>query len=183
MRTIFVQSIRALLVMTLLTGTLYPLVVTLVGQGLFLEKTKGSVIKRGDQIIGSELLAQQFLAPESFWSRPSNSNYQSVPTGASNLGPTSQKLNDRIQESLKNYPNEKNVPYELLMTSGSGLDPHVSPGTAKFQVKRISESTGINPGTIENLIDELTEPSTGGVLGRPRVNVLKLNLALQALKK
>jgi len=169
--------------MTLLTGVLYPLTVTIIGQTLFKDKANGSIVKVGSQNVGSELLAQKFSSQDTFWPRPSSSDFQSVPTGASNLGPTSQKLRDRITETAKSYsPNDK-VPYELLLASGSGLDPHLSPEASKFQIKRIAAARGLKEEALESLIDQLTEPPSWGVLGRPRVNVLKLNLALQELRK
>ncbi|MBP7843547.1 MAG: potassium-transporting ATPase subunit KdpC [Proteobacteria bacterium] len=183
MRTIFFQSIRSLALMTLLTGVLYPLAVTLVGQGIFREKANGSIVKHENLSVGSVLLAQKFSSEDYFWSRPSSSDYQSVPGGASNLGPTSQKLKDRIESARKSYGVDDNVPHELLLSSGSGLDPHISPETAKFQVPRIAAKRGLKKEVLEELIGQLTELPTWGVLGRPRVNVLKLNLAINEFRK
>ncbi len=183
MGKIFIQSIRFLIVMTLVTGVFYPLAVTFIGQGLFQSKAQGSLVKDQDRSVGSELLAQKFSAPDAFWPRPSNSDYQSVPTSASNLGPTSQKLSDRIMEARKIYLTEDSIPYELLLSSGSGLDPHLSPEAARFQIGRIARSSGISADLLKNLVEQMTEPSLLGVFGRPTVNVLKLNLALRQLRK
>lgn len=177
------QSIRSLFVMTLLTGALYPLAVTMIGQVLFKDKAYGSLLKVGGVNVGSELLAQKFLSQDSFWPRPSSSDFQIIPTGASNLGPTSQRLSDRIAQSAQSYTANDKIPFELLLASGSGLDPHLSPQAAKFQIQRISRARGLKDKVLEDLVDQLTEPPSWGVLGRPRVNVLKLNLALQELRK
>ncbi len=183
MKNIFLQSIRFLLLITLVTGVFYPLAVSLIGQGIFRAKANGSIVELKGVAIGSELLAQKFSSMDSFWPRPSSSDYQTLPSGASNLGPTSQKLNDRIHETLKNYSEGDKVPYELLLMSGSGLDPHISPESAKFQVKRVSANGGYATGELIKLIDELTESPSFRILGRARVNVLKLNLALKELRK
>lgn len=183
MRAIFLQSIRFLMLMILLTGVLYPLAITFLGQSFFKDKANGSVINIDNLAVGSELLAQKFLSQDSFWSRPSNSDYQSVPSGASNLGPTSKKLSDKIIEARKLYPSNLNVPYDLLLSSGSGLDPHISPEAARFQLARISSKSALSIEVLENLIEQHIELPTWGILGRPRVNVLNLNLALKALRK
>lgn len=178
MKNILLQSIRALLVLTLITGVIYPLAVTLVGQSLFPVQAQGSLTSAG-----SALLAQKFSQNKYFWPRPSAGDYQTVASAASNLGPTSQKLKDRIAAERQRYPRDTEVPYELLMTSGSGLDPHISPSTAMYQAARVAQSRGMDPQVVADLITATSEMSTFGVLGRPRVNVLRLNLALDAVKK
>lgn len=183
MKKILLQSVIALGLMTLLTGVIYPLSVTLVARVLWPTKANGSIVRINNQIIGSELLAQQFTGETYFWPRPSATSYGTVPGGASNLGPTSQKLKDSINERRKSFSDDSNVPYELLLTSGSGLDPHISPMAAKYQISRIAEASGLSKGQLEALIDSNTESPIFGILGKERVNVLKLNLALNELKK
>ncbi|MEO5667639.1 MAG: potassium-transporting ATPase subunit KdpC [Bdellovibrionota bacterium] len=186
MKKIFLNSVSMLLVMILLAGVVYPLAVGLIGTVFFSRQAQGSLIYKEGKLVGSELLQQNFVRENYFWGRPSASDFATTPSGASNLGPTSQKLKDRVAASMKRLgitEDAKDKPYELLLASGSGIDPHISPATAHYQIDRISRSRGLDRAAIEALIVKNTEDSTLGVFGRPRVNVLKLNLALDALAK
>lgn len=183
MRKILLQSVIALGLMTFVTGVIYPLCVTLVARVLWPTKANGSIVRIDDKIIGSELLAQQFTNQAYFWPRPSATSYNSVPGGASNLGPTSQKLKGNIIERSKLFADDTLAPYELLMASGSGLDPHISPRAAKHQIARVVTHTRLPEDQLVALVDKYTERPTFGILGKERVNVLKLNLALNELKK
>jgi len=186
MRKLFSQSLRALFVFTLITGVFYPLLVTGVAQTFFAKQANGTLIEMNRKIIGSELLAQKFQAANYFWPRPSANDYNAVPGGASNLGPTSLKLKGRVEESMKsfNVAHDNNLkPYDLLLTSGSGLDPHVTPETAAFQVTRVAEARKMSPEKLSELIESITEKPFLGLIGKSRVNVLKLNLALDQLER
>jgi potassium-transporting ATPase KdpC subunit len=180
------QAALMLLVTTLISGVIYPAIITGIGQLAFKNKSNGSLIRDGDNIIGSELIAQQFKKPEYFWPRPSASNFSALPSGASNLGPTSallkQQITNRRQEISTAYGiGESEIPMDLLTASGSGLDPHISEEAARIQVHRIVNARHIGNDKkmqIEKLIDEHVEDRQFGIWGEKRVNVLKLNLAL-----
>lgn len=180
------KSIRSLFVFTLLAGVLYPLAVTAVAQLLAMRAANGSVMSRDGKVIGSELIGQKFSKAEYFWGRPSAVDYGTMPGGASQLGPTSQKLKDRVALAMKDLNIEAssdNKPYDLLLTSGSGLDPDIRPETATFQIERIAKARDIEKAELQKLIEEHLQAPILGFIGRPRVNVLKLNLALDALKR
>jgi K+-transporting ATPase ATPase C chain len=179
MKTIL-QSIRVLLVLTALTGFAYPLVVTAIARVAFHDAATGSVVKRGDQPVGSALLAQKTESPKYFWPRPSGADFATVASGASNKGPTSADLVKSIAERREKFG--KDAPDELLTASGSGLDPHLSPAAAKYQAARVATERKISIEKVNALIDQLTEGPQLGFLGQPRVNVLALNLALDAAK-
>jgi K+-transporting ATPase ATPase C chain len=179
MKTIL-ESLRVLLVLTVLTGIAYPLVVTGIARIAFHDAATGSVVKQGDSEIGSKLLAQKTESVKYFWPRPSAADYATVASGASNKGPTSADLAKSIAERREKFG--KDAPDELLTASGSGLDPHLSPAAAKYQVPRIAAERKIAVEKVNALIDELTEAPQLGFLGEPRVNVLALNLALDAAK-
>lgn len=184
MRNIIALSIRALIVFTLLTGVAYPLTVTGLAQLIFPFAANGSIVERNAKSVGSALLAQSFKKAEYFWSRPSTVDYGTLPGGASNLGPTSQKLKDRLSASMKELgvtPDSENKPYDLFLTSASGLDPHITPESAQFQAGRVATARGLVATRVATLIEANTEPSFLGLIGRPRVNVLNLNLALDQL--
>ena len=180
-------SLRALLFFTILTGFMYPLFVTGIAQLAFKPKANGSLIIKDDRIIGSELIGQQFDSSIYFSSRPSAIAYNPLPSGGSNLGPTSNKLKDythqrKIQFNRMNgYDSLKVVPSEMIFASASGLDPHISKAAAVLQVDRIARSRNFNSGQrikLLNTIEEHTEAPQFGFLGMERVNVLALNLAL-----
>lgn len=183
---LFFQAGLLFVVITVMSGIIYPSVVTLIGQILWAHKTNGSLLKNGDTIIGSELIGQRFTSPKYFWGRPSASRFSAMPAFASNLGPTSAELKKTIakrrrelSESLDVMPEK--IPGDLITSSASGLDPHISVAAAKIQVKRIAHVRGLNReqiANVERLIDENTRKPMFGILGETTVNVLRLNLAL-----
>jgi len=173
----------AFLVLTLITGIVYPLIVTAFAQ-LFPNKAAGSVIEVNGKAVGSELIGQPFSDPKYFWSRPSATSpqpYNGASSSGSNLGPTNKALRNAVAERLKQF-DQRPVPADLVTASASGLDPHISPQAAQYQVARVVKARGMDEGKIRSLVEQYTEPRTLGVLGEPRVNVLRLNLALDALK-
>ena len=182
-------GLRMTLVMTVLTGLIYPLAMTGLCQVLFSGKANGSLITVNGQVIGSELIGQNFTRPEYFQPRPSaagNDGYDATASGASNLGPTNKKLIDRVQASVdkfhKDNPDYQGaIPADLLTTSGSGLDPHISPASADAQVERVAKARGASVDQLRTIITAHTEGRDLGFLGEPRVNVLLLNLDLDRL--
>jgi potassium-transporting ATPase KdpC subunit len=179
-------ALRITLVMTLLTGLIYPLAVTGLCQVLFHDKANGSLITVNDQVVGSALIGQNFSKPQYFQPRPSaagNDGYDPTASGGSNLGPTNQKLIDRVKASVEKFRKENPtytgpLPADLVTTSGSGLDPHISPASAAAQLDRVAKARGIPSAQLRALIDAHTEGRDLGFLGEPRVNVLLLNMAL-----
>jgi potassium-transporting ATPase KdpC subunit len=174
------QSLRIYLVLTLLTGILYPLAITGMAQFLFSKRANGSAVKVGGRLVGSELLAQKFESPRYFWPRPSAADFATLPSGASNKGPTSADLKKSINERRAKFGSD--APVDLLTASGSGLDPDISPEGAHSQIRRIATARGIAPEWLEKLVEDAIEPPQLGFLGEPRVNVLRLNLALDDLR-
>lgn len=178
-------ALRLFLWMTVLTGILYPLAVTGAAQWIFPDQANGSLLHRGDQVIGSELISQEFKKNEYFWPRPSAVSYNPLPSGGSNLGPTSKSLLEAMEARKKLWTEaaglQEPVPEELLFASASGLDPHISPAAARYQLRRVALARHLSlPKTRDllALINTMTEPRTFGILGEERVNVLKLNLEL-----
>jgi K+-transporting ATPase ATPase C chain len=180
-------AIRSTVVTLILLGLVYPLVVTLSAQVLFPTKSRGSlVVSEQGQTIGSQLIGQRFTAAYYFQGRPSAAGiagYDASASGGSNLGPTSLALRARVMRSLtqlaqQNPDQPATVPVELVTASGSGLDPHLSPQAALWQVPRIAKSRGLSQDRVRAVVHELTEPRDLYVFGEPRVNVLLLNLAL-----
>jgi len=182
------QSLRQMLVWTVLTGLVYPVVITVIAQTAFHDRANGSLIVQGGNIAGSELLGQQFQGTNYFWSRPSACAYTTLPSGASNLGPTSGQLQTNVMSNLAtlrvahNLGTNAPVPADLLFASGSGVDPQISPAAARFQVARVAASRSLPVAQVAALVEQFVEAPQFGFLGEPRVNVLKLNLALDALK-
>ena len=180
-------ALRTTIVTIVLTGLIYPFAMTGLAQVLFPWRANGSLVtdEKG-QVVGSELIAQSFANPGYLQPRPSaagEKGYDPTSSGGSNLGTTSKKLQDRVAGDLKRLKTENPdavgaVPVELVTTSGSGLDPHISPEGALWQVPRIAKARGISPERVKAVIDENVEGRTFGVLGEPRVNVLLANLAL-----
>ena len=172
-----------ILVLTVALGVIYPLAVWGVAQVVFSHQANGSLIEKDGKTIGSELIGQQFTSTKYFHSRPSaaGNGYDAGASGGSNLGPTSQKLIDRIKMDALNLQAEnpnKQIPADLVTTSASGLDPQISPAAAEFQIPRIARARNISEADLRKLLAQFTEGRDFGIFGEPRVNVLKLNLAL-----
>ncbi len=173
-----------LVAMTLLTGAIYPLAMTGIAQVLFPDQANGSLVTRNGQVIGSSLVAQDFAAPDYFHPRPSAAKYDGAASTGSNLGPTSKALVERVGQSAAKLSSENGglpVPIDLVTTSGSGLDPHISPASALIQVRRVAQARGMPIRVMRDLVLANVEERTVGLLGEPRVNVLALNLALDAV--
>jgi len=180
-------AVRMTLVLTVLTGMLYPALVTGIAQAIFPKQANGSLIEVNGKVIGSELIGQKFSKPEYFQGRPSaaGDGYDAANSGASNLGPTSQKLVDRIKADAEKFRKENPdfsgpMPADLLTASASGLDPHLSPASAAAQIARVARARGITQEQAQQLVERFTEPRQFGFLGEPRVNVLKLNIELES---
>jgi len=178
MRTIF-QSLRIYIVLALLTGIIYPLTLTGVAQLCFPRQANGSRVVENGKLVGSELLAQKFDSPGYFWPRPSAADFATVPSGASNKGPTSADLRKSIDERRAKFGT--NAPIDVLTASGSGLDPHISPEAARSQIPRVAAARNMSVERISELVDQTIEPPQLGFLGEPRVNVFRLNRALDQL--
>jgi potassium-transporting ATPase KdpC subunit len=179
-------GLRMMLALTLLTGLIYPLAVTGLCQMLFRDQANGSLKTVNGQVVGSSLIGQNFTKPEYFQPRPSaagNDGYDGTASGGSNLGPTNQKLIDRVKASVDKFHKENPdytgaLPADLVTASGSGLDPHISPASAVAQLDRVARARGLSRDQIRPLISAHTEGRDLGFLGEPRVNVLLLNLNL-----
>lgn len=177
-----VTAILMTVVTTILLGLIYPLVVTGLAQVIFPDKANGQLIKSADgTIVGSRLLGQPFSSPGYFRGRSSANSYDAGASSGSNLGPTNQKLIDRVKADVEKLQAEnpgKPVPIDLVTTSGSGLDPHISPAGAEFQVPRVAAERGMSEAEVRSIVAAHTEGRQFGFLGEPRVNVLELNLDL-----
>jgi K+-transporting ATPase ATPase C chain len=198
MKNLFRPAVSLLLAMTLLTGVLYPLLVTLLAQAVFPHQANGSLLHKGQTVVGSSLIGQPFSGAAYFWSRPSATSpmpYNAANSGGSNLGPTNPALVDAVKGRIKDLRaahSEQSahqtaqqtahqtdpLPLDLVTASASGLDPHISPAAAEFQVQRVARARQLDPLRVKKLVQQATEAPQWGVFGDSHVNVLQLNLAL-----
>jgi K+-transporting ATPase ATPase C chain len=178
-------AILITIVLTILTGILYPLAVTGAAQALFHKQANGSLIERNGQVVGSELIGQNFTKPEYFHPRPSaaGNGYDAANSGGSNLGPTNPALADRLTKDAAQFRKDNPdftgpIPADAITTSASGLDPDITPANALAQASRVAKARGASVESVTNLVQANIQNRDLGVLGEPRVNVLKLNMAL-----
>ncbi|MGF6571016.1 K+-transporting ATPase ATPase C chain [Paraburkholderia sp. GAS333] len=191
MKNLFRPLIVIFAVLTAVTGLAYPAVMTAVGQVAFRDQANGSLLEQDGKVVGSQLIGQQFDAPQYFWGRLSASSpmpYNALGSGGSNLGPTNPALLDEVKgrlDALKAAGTDmsKPVPVDLVTSSGSGLDPEISPAAAAYQIERVAKARQLAPNDVQALVDRYTTGRQFGLLGEPRVNVLKLNLALDEMKR
>jgi len=172
--------------MTIVLGILYPLLITALAQVLFKNKANGQILTRNGEAIGSRIIAQPFTSAKYFHPRPSaaGNGYDAANSGGTNLGPTNQKLIDRIQADAKTLHDENPgqfIPVDLITTSASGLDPDITPAAAEFQIVRVARERGLQESAVRDLVQKHTAQRDLGLLGEARVNVLELNLALDDL--
>lgn len=190
MRTQLRPALVLLGLLTILTGLVYPLTITAVAQVVFPNQANGSLIEQNGEIVGSELIGQSFDDPRYFWGRLSATApfpYNAAASSGSNYGPLNPALFDQVQARIgalraADPGNTAPIPVDLVTTSASGLDPHISPAAAYYQVPRVARERGLDEATVHKLVEDHTESQPLGILGEPRVNVLKLNLALDALE-
>jgi K+-transporting ATPase ATPase C chain len=178
-----VIALMMTVVTTVLLGVIYPLAITAIAQVAFPDRANGQLIERDGKVVGSRLIGQGFSSPGYFRSRPSaaGAGYDAASSGGTNLGPTNQRLIDAVTANVEAARRENPgapVPIDLVTTSASGVDPHISPANADFQVPRVARERGISEATLRNIVGAYTEGRTFGLLGEPRVNVLELNLEL-----
>ncbi|MGD0078700.1 MAG: potassium-transporting ATPase subunit KdpC [Sedimentisphaerales bacterium] len=184
------QAVACIVVFTVITGVIYPLIVTGIAQLAFQSKANGSLITRDGKIIGSSLIGQSFGNPKYFWSRPSATSpvpYNAANSSGSNLGPLNPALLDGVKSRITQLKTadsgvKEPVPVDLVTASGSGLDPDISPAAAIYQVPRIAKARNVDESKIEGLVAKHIKSRQIGILGEPRVNVLELNLALDDLQ-
>jgi K+-transporting ATPase ATPase C chain len=191
---VFLKQIRtsviAVVLLTVLTGVIYPFLVTGIAQLLFPDKANGSMIKQNGAVLGSALIGQQFTEPKYFWGRLSATNpvaYNASASSGSNYGPLNPALLAAVTKRIRDLraadpQNTQPIPVDLVTASGSGLDPHISVAAAQYQISRVARSRNVHEGNIRSLVDQYAEGRQFGFLGEPRVNILKLNLALDEMK-
>lgn len=180
------SAFMMLVLMTLLTGIAYPLAITGIGQVLLPQAANGSMTTKDDKVVGSALIGQAWISDKYFWGRPSaaGDGYNAAASSGSNLGPTSQKLMDRIKtdsDKLRNSITAKLLPADAVTASGSGLDPDISPDFAMLQIARVAKARDLDDDQIKALVEAHIEKPVAGIFGEPRVNVLLLNMALDGL--
>jgi K+-transporting ATPase ATPase C chain len=183
-------AIFLLLILTVITGAFYPLAVTGLAQAIFSRQANGSLMIQNSQPVGSTLIGQPFDDPKYFWGRPSATGlfpYNAAASSGSNLGPTNEVLLKTVQDRMAalkaaDPENSTPVPVDLVTASGSGLDPHISPAAAEYQVHRVAKTRGLDEAKLRALVTARTEERQFGLLGEPRVNVLRLNLTLDELR-
>jgi potassium-transporting ATPase KdpC subunit len=178
-------GLRLTIVFTILTGFLYPGVMTGICQLIFPRQSNGSMVTANGKVVGSKLIGQSFTKPQYFHLRPSaaGNGYDATQSGGSNLGPTSQKLIDRVKASIADFRKENphfrgKIPAGIVTASGSGLDPQISPAAAAAQVDRVAKARGVSRSQVRRLVAQFTKGPSWGFIGEPRVNVLLLNVAL-----
>jgi potassium-transporting ATPase KdpC subunit len=189
MAKLSLQSLLMLLVFALVTGIVYPFIITGAAQLCCSRQAQGSLLHRQDQLVGSSLLGQSFQTPGYFWSRPSATSpqpYNGLASGGSNLGPTNPAQIDAVGHNVTalqqaDPDNHASIAVDLVTASGSGLDPHISPAAAEYQIARVARERSIDPARVRRLVAEHTDLRQWGIFGEPRVNVLELNLALDGL--
>jgi K+-transporting ATPase ATPase C chain len=186
----FRAAVFVFVALTIVTGVAYPVLVTVMAQVVFPHQANGSLIEVNGKVVGSQLIGQQFDDTEYFWSRPSATSpaYNAVASTGSNFGPTNPAqltaVDDRVKAFRKAHPDQSGpVPVDLVTASGSGLDPHISPAAAEYQVSRVATARGLSVETVRDLVAKHTNGRQLGVLGEPGVNVLDLNMALDNLEK
>ena len=197
MNTLLRPALSLLVLLTLITGILYPFAVTTISQTIFAEQAAGSLIRNNETMVGSKLIGQNFSAPQYFWGRLSATSpypYNAAASSGSNLGPLNSVLTDNVKaridalraadpDSVSDKNSNAPIPVDLVTASASGLDPHISPAAANYQIARVAQARHLDRTTVEKLVAENTEGRQWGVLGERRVNVLELNMALDRLGK
>ncbi len=179
-------AIVSLLLFTLLCGVIHPVLVTAIAGTIFPHQAQGSIIMRDGKPVGSELIAQPFSDPKYFWPRLSAASYNGASSGGSNFGPTAPALLDAVKRRIADLraagpENKMPIPVDLVTASGSGLDPHITPAAAQYQLNRVARARNLTTADVQKLVDRFTSERTFGVLGEPTVNVLQLNLALDGM--
>lgn len=173
-----ITAIKAFIIFSVLLGLVYPLAITGIAQVVFPQKANGSLIVENGQVVGSSLIGQKFDKPEYFQSRPSAVDYNAASSGASNLGPSSKKLAEQVKARISNLGQETHIPGDMVLTSASGLDPHISLQNAQSQIPRISKFRNISESELNELVNKNTDSDLIGIWGKKGVNILKLNIAL-----
>ncbi len=189
MKTLIRPAVTLFVLLSVITGLIYPLLVTGIGQAAFPAQAAGSVIERDGKPIGSRLIGQNFTDPKYFWGRPSATApqpYNAAASGGSNLGPLNPALKETVEARVQalraaDPANTQPIPVDLVTASASGLDPHISPAAADYQIARVARTRGLAPEIVRKLVAAWTEDRQWGIFGEPRVNVLELNLALDRL--